>query len=172
MIRKLLRDTSYELRDMRRGWTYAEMIVALGIIGVLVGLTTINLLNAQSKANQSTSVDSLAADIALQQTRAMTGDQSVAGTKTAYGIYFQSDRYVLFKGNSYSASDPENFSVPLVQASFSTINFSGNQLIFASTSGEFANYASDAATVVLTASGSGTTKTLHINNYGVLDSVN
>ncbi|MBI1862809.1 type II secretion system protein, partial [Candidatus Microgenomates bacterium] len=105
----------------RAGWTYIELILALAIVGVLIGLTTMNLLTAKSKSSQSTTVDSLASDMALQQTRAMSGDTSAAGTKSAYGIYFQSDRYVLFKGNAYSAADTENFTIPLTSVSFSSI---------------------------------------------------
>lgn len=156
----------------RRGWTYPDLIIAMGILGVLVTLGTMSLFKARFSTYESTQIDNLAADMALQQTRAMTGDVAGAGTVTAYGIYFQSDRYTLFKGNSYTAGNPDNVTVTLNPAfTFSSIGFPSGQLIYASKSGAFANYVSGQNTVVLRNEGSQATQTLHVNSYGVLEQV-
>lgn len=157
----------------RRGWTYPDLIVAAGVLAVLVTLTTMSLSRAQFSAYERTALDNLAADMSIQQTRAMMGDAAAAGTVTGYGIYFQSDRYTLFKGNSYSASNPENVVIRLNPSfSFSSIGFPSGQLIYASKSGAFANFASGQNTVVLRNNGSGSTQTLTVNSYGVLEQVN
>lgn len=162
---------NYKVRSWRRGWTYPELIVAMGILAVLVGLTMMNIFSAQFSTYQSTQVDNLAADMALQQTRAMTGD-SADGTVTAYGIYFQTTNYILFKGDSYAPGHTDNVTVNLnPNFTFSTIGFPSGQIIYASGSGAFANYASGQDTVVLGNTGSGGIQSLRVNSYGVLEQV-
>lgn len=157
----------------RNGWTYPEIIVAMGILAVLVGLVSMNAFSSQYKTYASTTVDNLAADMALQQTRSMVGDSSAVGVKTAYGIYFQSDRYTMFKGNTYAAGNADNVTVNLNPSfTFSSIGFPGGQLLYASGSGAFANYVNGQNTVTLRNTGSGTTQQLRINSYGVLDQIN
>lgn len=156
----------------RGGWTYPDLIVAMGILAVLVGLTTMNVFSSQFSTYQSTMLDNLAADMALQQTRAMVGDAATSGTRTAYGVYFQSGSYTMFKGNSYSAGDADNVTVTLNPSfTFSSIGFNNSQIIYASGSGAFANYSSGHDTVVLRNTGSTGTKTLHLNAYGVLETI-
>lgn len=161
------------MRNLKRGWTYPDIIVAMGILAVLVGLVAMNSFSAQFKTYESTTVDNLAADMALQQTRSMVGDASSVGVKTAYGIYFQSDRYTMFKGNTYAAGNADNVVVNLNPTfTFSSIGFPGGQIIYASGSGAFANYVNGQNTVTLRNTGSGSTQQLQINRYGVLEQIN
>lgn len=166
--------TKYKVRgtSSRRGWTFVELVIAMGILAVLVALTTMNIFSAQFSTYESTQIDNLAADMALQQTRAMVGDAAASGTVTAYGIYFQPNNYIMFKGNSYTPGNADNVTVKLNPSfTFSTIGFPSSQIIYASGSGAFANYVSGQDTVVLQNTGSSNTQTLHVNSYGVLEQV-
>lgn len=169
-----LRIENYELRGKKLGgWTYTDLIVAMGILATLVGLTTMTILSSQYSTYQSTMLDNLAADMSLQQTRAMVGDAAAAGVNTAYGVYFQTSSYTLFKGNSYAAGNADNVTINLNPSfTFSSIGVPGSQVIYASGSGEFANYAAGQDTVVLQNTGSTGTRTLRINRYGVLEQIN
>ncbi len=68
------------------GLTLVELIISIGILGIIFALTTINLTRLPSATNQATTYDLLIADLKSQQTKAMTagGDFGIAFTSTSY----------------------------------------------------------------------------------------
>ncbi len=157
----------------RSGFSIPELSIVMAIMISLYLLGTSNLFSPQRTNELRTTEDTLISDMTSQQARAMTGDTASTGTNSSYGVYFQQDRYTLFKGVSYSAGDANNFTVTLgPNVRFSSINFPNDTLVYAQSSGEAAGYVSGQDTVVLEDAGEGVTRTIHVNNYGVIDSVN
>ncbi len=154
-----------------KGHTLLEILIVLGLFTVIFTATSLNLLGARSKTSLGTSVDVLLADLRAQQTKAMSGDTGGGGTNVNFGIHFLSNSYVLFK-NTYSASDPYNYSVNLDDVKIDT-TFSGSEIIFLKGSGEVSGYNPVANTIRLTSlSSSGSPKIITINRFGVIISVN
>src|SRR3989344_6451778 len=82
-----------KIGDLRRGMTYVELIVVLGIFGVISSVVMFNYGEFQDKVE----IKNLASDIALKvveaQKSAMSGKLPVnppSGWKPAYGVYFPS----------------------------------------------------------------------------------
>lgn len=150
---------------MRRGFTLIELIVAVGLIIVLVGLTSFNLLSSQRQVVKTGIVEQVVADIRSQQSKAMAGD----GTGSAFGIHFDASSYVLFSGASYNANDNANYVVTLDNNIQFTSTLSNNTLIFTPVSGEVSNYVSGADTITIIDATDSTFHTLHVNSYGVVD---
>lgn len=148
-----------------RGFTLVELLVVMGLVGVLMTLTFVNLIQPQRSASLSGTVDVLVADLRSQQLKAMAGDTLGAATTQAHGIYVESNQYILFKGDTYSASDADNFIVQADGVTFGT-NLPSAQVSFQKASGEPAGFNASANTITVTASGQ--SRTITINRYGVL----
>lgn len=157
---------------MQKGFTLVEIMLVTAITLILISLSVVSLSNVRNSASKNTTLEVLLADIKLQQTKSMSGDTSGQTSTAPFGIYFTSTGYTLFRGDSYSASDPTNFTIPLTSdLQFSSITFPSSQLIFEKGSGEVVNFASGSNTVTLRNIVSNQNTIITINKYGVFTSV-
>ena len=155
------------------GFTLPELIVVVGILMILLSISSINLLTIYGKTSLGTKLSTLISDIKHQQLKSIVGDTEGETSAESYGIYFEQNRYTLFKGSSYSASDPLNFIINLESdLQFSNIAFPQSQLVFSQGSGEISAYTSDTDTVTLTNIRTSDSKTLELNRYGVVVTIN
>jgi len=151
------------------GFTLTELIITLGILTILTGLTSVNLLGFYAKNTLNTSIPTLISDLKHQQLKAMVGDTEGKTSHDAYGIYFQPDRYTLFQGPTYSISGTVNFDIVLnSDLQFSNIILPSSQIVFASGSGEVVNYNQSFDYVTLKNVNTDETKTVRINQYGAV----
>lgn len=149
------------------GFTLIEIIITLGIVLMLSGVTTFNLLHTQTAATVDSTVDTLVSDMNNQQLKAMVGVKSTH--PGSYGIYFMQDRYVLFWGSTYDVTSLANFSVPLDQGiMFTGTTFPNNALIFTKLSGEMSGYTPSNNSVTLKSTSGNSQKTITLNRYGVV----
>lgn len=159
------------MRKNQSGFTLIELVVVMGILLMLFGFVSFNLVGVQRITSVTGTSDVIVSDISMQQTKAMLGAGSSSGN--SYGIYFESDKYTLFKGVSYNASDPENFTIFLDPGIiFSNITLPANSLIFEPTSGEVSGFINGQNTIKLEDTQGSKTITLTINRYGVVTSEN
>ena len=155
----------------QKGFTILEVILAMSVLMILLGIATINLLGAANKTYQTTTAATLYVDLKTQQIKAMNGDTEGSGTTGAYGVYFQPTQYIMFRGNSYSAANPTNFTVKIPDdVKFTSISFPNSQIVFASGSGAFANYTNGQNSVVVTNVENLSQKTVTLNRFGVVTS--
>lgn len=158
--------------NSEKGFTLVELIIVLGITFIIFGFITINMVNFQQKTSVNTTIDTLISEIKNQQTKAMTGAET-NGSGSSYGIYYQADRYVLFSGPSYSSADPLNFTVMLdSNNSFTNITFPSNTIVFLQRSGELNGFINGSNTITLKNSEGLNEKTVTLNKYGVIVSIN
>jgi prepilin-type N-terminal cleavage/methylation domain-containing protein len=87
----------------KRGFTLAETLISVAIIGVLAGLSMTAFATFARKESLDSNAAALAA--ALRDARART-IASVGGMQ--HGIYIESSRFVLFQGSSYSSTATTN----------------------------------------------------------------
>ncbi len=159
------------MKNNSYGFTLVELVLVLGIILTLFGMTMFNLVGTQQTSEVGTTADTLVSDMASQQTKAMLGIGTSSGTN--YGIYFQTDRYVLFKGNYYNPADSTNFTVMLNSGlQFSNITFPQDSIIFSSVTGTASGFLSGANSVSVGESDGTKTKTISVNRYGIVISEN
>lgn len=154
---------------LSHGFTLIELLVVMTIFATLMTLITLNLSHASSQTTIQTTITTLLADIHAQQLRAMTGDTGGLGVNSSYGIQFSPTSYTLFQGTTFDSQHAANVTLPLSdRLRFSTISLPNTQVIFASGSGAFTNYASDNDRISVQDTISGTTKTIQFNRYGVV----
>lgn len=154
--------TCYKIKKNQKGFTMIEILWILGITSIILGFVTINLISSSQKASVSSYVSTLITDIRQQQLRAMMGDGGVSSIPSNYGIYFQNNSYILFKGASYVPGNSENLVVTLP----STLRFTtpSATFIFSQTSGQLP-IASSQAILDTT---NGRSEEIQINKYGVV----
>lgn len=158
--------------NSEKGFTIIELVIVLGITLLIFGFITVNMVSFQQKTSINTSIDKLISEIKNQQVKAMTGAGS-NGSGSSYGIYFQSDRYVLFTGSSYSSTNSSNLTVMLdPNLSFANITFPSNSTVFLQKSGELDGFIDGNNTIKLKENQGLNEKTITLNKYGVIVSIN
>ena len=101
--------------------TVIEVIVVVAVVGLLVAL----VLPQFNKLRENQTLKTAAEDVltALGKARGQTLSSL---NSSAYGVHFQSDKVVIFKGQNYSAAAPDNENISLISpATISDISFSG-----------------------------------------------
>lgn len=156
----------------QKGATFVEIIVVFGVVAMIFGLTYTSTFKAQQGTTLQSFSTVLVSDIKNQQVNAMTGFTLGGSLGSSYGIYFEGDRYTLFKGDSFNPSDSSNFVVDLPEnIQISEVKFPSSTLVFLKGSGEIAGYYPGSDTVSLKTALS-TTKTFSVNKYGAVTGAN
>lgn len=154
---------------MRKGFSLVEVLVVTAALATLFGLVSVNLLSARGKADMSSSVNTAIADIRSQQLKAMLGETQSASV-SAYGVYFTTSNYVLFRGSSYNPADSANVTISLPDSlRFTVINLPSAQVVFSPGSGEVSSFVSNQNSLTLGNTQTNETKTFLINRLGVVD---
>lgn len=153
----------------QKGFTLPELIITMGILSILFGFVAVNLIHLQRRSSLTTTVDTLVSDLYSQQNKAMVGDTQGSGTISDYGVYFESNRYVLFRGSSYDPSDITNFPVNLDPSlTFTNITFPSSSIVFSRGGGDVSGWTSVSDSVVLDDTTNTDQKTIETNVYGTI----
>lgn len=155
---------------MKQGFTLPELVIVISILVLLLSLITVNLLRPQHQASTLAALATLVADLRQQQLKAMVGDTEGSGTPASYGVFANTNSYILFRGSTYAAGNPSNFSVALESPMQITATFPSSQIVFQAGSGEVAGFASGANTVTISNPNGSTTIRLTIDRYGTVAS--
>lgn len=156
-----------------RGATLIEIIVVIGIFTTLFGLITVNLLNLPQKASLQSSLTTFISDFKHQQSKAMFLDTNGSLTTSDFGMYFEQNRYTLFRGNTFSPGSSDNFTVALGEnVQFASIFFPSSIVVFQRQSGEVLGFNPALNSITLKNTQTNEQKTIQINRYGVITNVN
>ena len=156
----------------RTGFVLIELLVVFAIVATLLGLGYVRATSIERRAPLTATVNTLVADTRAQQTKAMSGYTQGSGSAGSYGVYFQTNQYVLFKGSSFNAADPSNAAFPLpTNIIFSAIAVPASSIVYAQGSGDVAGFSPSAHAVTVTQGLTGESKTITINRYGAVTSV-
>lgn len=150
------------------GFTLIEILLVMGIMAALAGITGLSLSGLYSKADLNSTQDVLTSQLKSQQLKAMAGYTSGAGQPTAQGIYFEAGQYTLFSGDSFNPDDPQNIALPAGQnISLSTSNLTDGVLVFLPGGGEVASWQPGAA-ITISDTNTGEQRSLQLNLMGAV----
>lgn len=149
-----------------RGFTLVELLISIGIVSLLLGLTTINLLNVQRTTSVTAALEKLNADMKSQQIKAMNG----AGSGGSFGVHLSSNTYILFHGASYNPNDPTNSQVLLDSNIALSSTFTGDTVVFDQRTGEVCLLACTKMITVRNTSGT-EQQTMTLNRYGTVTDI-
>lgn len=117
-----------ECRGARRGFSIIEMLVVVAIIAILAVLSYQTFFDTNRM--QALEKDRDIVLSTLERARSLTLSSS---EDRQYGVHIESDRIVLFPGDSYNAVDPENMAESLnrlVTIASSSIKGGGSDVVF------------------------------------------
>jgi prepilin-type N-terminal cleavage/methylation domain-containing protein len=150
------------------GFTIVEIILVVALFALLSSFVGLNALRVQTHNTVVSTVEAFVADMKAQQVRAIAGDSQGQATSQEWGIHFESDRYVLFRGSTYLSSDPGNFAVDIEAPLAISWTLPTQDLVFQKISGEVDNFVGGSDTITFTHAASGEARTISFNRYGVI----
>ena len=164
---------SYFIPKNNRSFALTELLLVMGIMGILLTLGTVSLFNLQRRTYLDSMVTTLVSDLRHEQLKSMLGYTAGENDTASYGIRFESNRYILFRGNNYTPNDPHNFIVNLDgNIEITAVTLPDSQIIFEKGSGLIRNYLADSSSITLKSITSSEQKTIWLNKYGVIIAVN
>jgi len=146
------------------GFTLLEVIIVLCIITIISSVTLVSLSGVGSK--QSLDKSGLLVMSLLEQARSET---LASKNSSEYGVHFDANQVVLFKGTVYSAGDSSNIILPLdskVTLSNITLQGGGSEAVFQRLTGSAYNPGTLRISLI---SNSSVYKTITINSTGIID---
>jgi prepilin-type N-terminal cleavage/methylation domain-containing protein len=154
------------LSSQQSGFTLVEILVVVGILAVLFGLSVVSLGQPQNSTNTNSAVDTLVNDLKTQQIAAMVGTTGSTSTQQPAGIFVQSNQYTLFTGSSYSAGNSYNyiFTAP-TGVSFST-TLPSSIVLFNKGDGSVSGFTAGSNTITVTTSAG--SKVITITKFGAV----
>ncbi|MFA5134899.1 MAG: type II secretion system protein [Patescibacteria group bacterium] len=143
-----------QCRVQSNGFTFIEVLIVIGMLGLLSGLAI--------PFYQSFQVDSRLDDTAHEAAQALRRAQSMAMASdalSAFGVHFDGQQFVLFRGHAYVPGDQFNDVVDVSQP----LSVTAADVVFEAVTGTAAP-----ATVTISAA-AGRSRTLTINNLGIVN---
>jgi len=117
-----------------KAFSLIEMLTVMGIIAILIALSVPQLFRLRDRNTLQTSTTKLISLLRQQQLNAMNSPH-------LYGVYFDSDRYILFTGEQYISTNSANTIITFdYPTALTGIDVPSSQFIFASGSGEIVSF--------------------------------
>jgi len=117
---------------MKNAYTLIELLIVIGILAVLTGLSSLSLVSYSKSADIGTSKT-----IVMQTLLQARGNSMADVDDKTWGVHLETNRVILFSGASYNPNDGTNQVKPI--SGGTSINTSLSDVIFAKRTGATAN---------------------------------
>lgn len=145
-------------KSITSGFTMVEILVVIALLGILVGLSIPFYQSFQVSSQLDTTAFEIVQTLRLAQAKAITGEND-----ENFGVHFESQKFVLFKGSIYQSADSAN-EVTEIPKTLNVFTSFGQNIIFSRIKGE----TSPGGTVTIR-SDINESKTIQINVKGNID---
>lgn len=146
---------------MKKGFTLVEIVLVIGIIGILIVITAFSFSEFRKSRALIQSSDIVVSVLTEARSRTLA---SVDGSR--YGVQVLSDKTVLFPGDTYSAGNTLNelyyFESPAALASISLAG-GGQTILFDRLTGNTSNYGT------ITLQMNSTSRTITLLSSGIIN---
>ncbi len=133
-----------------QGFTFIEILVVMGMVGILLALGTVRVADIGRRAPLTSTVTTVLADLRGAQTKAMAGANQTSDTISIGTTHYTVDSSVI--------SLPDHITM--------TTTFPGSVIEFTKGSGDVAGFTPGSNTITVTQELTGEAKTITINRYG------
>lgn len=149
--------------NKKKGFSMLEVILAISIMAILVGLATTYYSNSQVRADVNSQAANIVHYLRLAQSNAASGLNN-----TNHGLHFETSSYTIFEGESYDNDSPKNVKIDLPSTmTIDGINLDGGggNVIFLKSTGETDNF----GTITVNSAAINKTVTITINYVGTIN---
>lgn len=162
-------NTKTYMNRLHQGFTFVEVVIVIGLVGMLIAILSTTLFRSQQSASLDTTAQLMVSDIKKQQIFAMSGDTASPGVFIDYSIRFDPHQYTLYPGSVYAASNTLN-TVVSVEEPLRIISATGSAQVitFARLSGDVRNYSTSSGTIVIQNDQTNQQKQILVNQRGVI----
>jgi prepilin-type N-terminal cleavage/methylation domain-containing protein len=165
-----------EINDKPKGFTLIELLLVIALFSTILILVTVNLFRPISQNQISSASSEISSILNQAKNRAMNSDSAGGASSERHGVHFESNKYVLFVGDSYDSSDTKNFELltPNNISLSPTLPCPSppgdcNNIVFEKISGEVIGFDDLSNSVCVTENSSNKTFLLKVNFVGVVD---
>ncbi len=153
-----------------QGLTLIELLLTMGIISVLMTISSLLLLNLIPRASLKAESEVFISQLKHQQLKAMAGavPAGEADEPSLYGLYIQEHAYTLFSGQVYDPLAADNFELIVEEPISLSTNFPQQQIVFSAVSGEVQNFDANNNTITISDSQTNRETIINLNQYGVI----
>ena len=144
-----------KLRPQKNGFTLVEVLIVIGILGIIVAFAIPFYQSFQVSSQMDNFTQEILQNLRRAQVRAMASESF-----SEFGVHFESNRFVIFRGSSYSPSDPFNEEVVLPDV-FNISTGTSSDVVFARIIG------TTTVETVTISTNFGESRTITINELGV-----
>jgi len=148
----------YQVKDS--GFTFTEVLLVIGILGIIVGLAIPFYQSFQVSSQLDNTTQEIVQTLRRAQAKAMASESF-----SAFGVHLESQKFVLFKGDSYNPADPFNESVDLTGV-LSISSGAGPDIVFSAVKGTTTDTGS-----ITVGTSSGQSRIITINELGVINAI-
>lgn len=154
------------------GFTLIEVLLVIGLLTLLLSLGIVSFGQTNTRLRLESSTSQIVSLLTEARTKAMITDTEGQPTSSVYGVHFEADKSILFRGSSFDSQNPNNFVIPADKVTILPnlpcgVPTDCHNVIFTRVSGEVIGFDPVLNWLCLT-SGSSSTK-LAINFLGVVD---
>jgi prepilin-type N-terminal cleavage/methylation domain-containing protein len=167
----------YEKRHNHpEGFTLIELLLVIALFSTILILITVNLFRPISKTQASSASSNISSILSQAQNKAMGSDGAGGPTAERHGVHFETDKYVLFVGDTYDSSDTKNFEVSTPDNISLSLSLpcpsppgDCNNITFEKISGEVVGFDELNSSVCVTETSTNKTFLLKVSFVGVVD---
>jgi len=119
---------------MKKGFTLIEIVVSISVLIILATITTSAFSSFREKQALNSDIEQISVLLNDARFKTIASEDS-----SQYGVYFETNRAVFFKGAVFNEEDPDNKEIlfsKLTQISLISLNGGGPDVVFKKLSGE------------------------------------
>lgn len=149
------------LKKQNKGVTLIELLLVMGLITMLFTIGGLSLSSLEKESQLDLLASEIKTSLLTAQSRTLNGMPA--------GVYFETEKFVLFSGDQFVNGNPENEVTDLPKGVVLTSNnFPSQTVTFVKITGYINNF-SPPESVTLLEEGTGKTRKVLLNRLGVVN---